>query len=142
MKRILLALLTLAAFSGATAETLDRRTPVTVSDTTRQMVLDEMRGFVEALGVIAGALAREDMAAVAAAAEPHGMRAMKKFPKPNMMEMPESFRAIGRTVHQDFDRLAADARGGGDVRQALVTVSQALAKCSGCHTAYRLQVRD
>ena len=141
MRRSLFVLLTFCVLSGASSATADERTPVVVSDTTRMMVLEEMRGFVEALAGITGALARGDVAAVADLAQPHGMQAMQAFPRENMMEMPESFRALGRAVHQDFDRLALDARAGATVGEALTTVSQALAKCSGCHVAYRLEPR-
>src|SRR5210317_1201649 len=107
MRRPLFALLTFCVVTGASSATADERTPVVVSDTTRMMVLEEMRGFVEALAGITGALARGDVAAVADLAQPHGMQAMQAFPRENMMEMPESFRMLGRAVHQDFDRLAA-----------------------------------
>ena len=141
MTRHLLPLVLLAATTAAQAAPADQRTPVQVSATTRQLVLEEMRGFVEALAGITGALARGEVAAVADLAQPHGMQAMQAFPRENMMEMPESFRALGRAVHQDFDALAAEARAGTDVGGALALVSQALAKCSGCHVAYRLESR-
>ena len=67
------------------------------------MVLEEMRGFVDALAGITGALARGESGAVAGIAQPHGVQAMQAFPRENMMEMPEAFRALGRAVHQDFD---------------------------------------
>lgn len=141
MTRHLLPLVLLAATTAAQAAPADPRTPVPVSATTRQLVLEEMRGFVEALAGITGALARGEVAAVADLAQPHGMRAMQAFPRENMMEMPESFRALGRAVHMDFDALATKARAGSDVGGALAIVSQALAKCSGCHVAYRLETK-
>ena len=142
MIRHLLPLILLVAASAPQAAPDDPRTPVPVSAETRQLVLQEMRGFVEALAGITGALARGEVAAVADLAQPHGMQAMQAFPRQNMREMPEPFRALGRAVHQDFDRLATDARAGVTVGEARATVSQALAKCSGCHVAYRLEVRE
>ncbi len=141
MHRSLLALLLMAAVTATSAATPDSRAPVVVSDATRMMVLAEMRGYVEVLAGITGALARGDVAAVATLAEPHGLQAMQAFPRENMMELPEAFRGLGRAVHKDFDSLAAAARAGTDVGGALTILSQALAKCSGCHTSYRLETR-
>ena len=146
MSRTLLAFLALMTLplTAAAAEYVPAgsRTAVAVSAETRERVLDEMRGYVQGLAGITGALARGDAKAAADLAEPHGMAAMEQFPRANMMELPEAFRGLGRAVHMQFDRFAAEAQGGANTSELLAILSGALARCSGCHAAYRLETRE
>ncbi len=141
MNRAVGILVLVASASAAQAAAVDERVPVPVTEPTRLLVLAEMRDYVEALSAITGALARGDMAAVAEAAERRGVVVMQQFPRERMMELPEQFRGLGRSVHEDFDALAAQARGGGEVAQSLSRLSQTLAKCAGCHASYRLEAK-
>jgi hypothetical protein len=56
------------------------------------------------------------------------------------MALPEHFRTMGMSVHDDFDAIARDAVALGDVSHTRVQPSVAPARCAGCHSAFRLEL--
>jgi len=121
---LLLVILAMAykfLIAGSTAVGDDRRIALRLEPAERALVLTEMRGFLGATQQIAAAAARNDAAAIAAAAK-----------------LPLEFKQLGHSVHQDFDRIALDAEALGDTRHALAQLGETLNKCVACHAMYQI----
>jgi len=138
---LLLVILAMAykfLIAGSTAVGDDRRIALRLEPAERALVLTEMRGFLGATQQIAAAAARNDAAAIAAAAKPMGMAAAGNVPAGLAAKLPLEFKQLGHSVHQDFDRIALDAEALGDTRHALAQLGETLNKCVACHAMYQI----
>ncbi len=130
-----------AAHTVFAAGTDDPRTAVPLTAEHQAFVLQEMRAYVLGIQSITAALAREEMPAVARAAQGMGRQTMKDAPKDLMGSLPKEFRELGMSVHMAFDQLAMDAQAMGDTRHTLGQLSEVMGRCVACHAAYRLSDR-
>jgi hypothetical protein len=137
MKKTLLLSLALVA-SSVVAEDLDKRQTLELAGPQREHVLEEMRALLSGTQQILDALSRDDMAVVARVARPLGMGMAHKAEDHLKGALPEAFMRLGMSVHQDFDRIAADAEAIKDPKLTLRQVSHTMSKCVACHAAYRL----
>jgi len=128
--------------AGSTEKADDGRVAVLVTSQERNMMLSEMRDFVAGLQAINGALAREDMRAVAAAARALGTVRTKGEPAALMAKLPLEFKQLGLGVHRDFDTIALDAERLGQPRHTLGQLSATLSKCVACHAGYQVKATD
>lgn len=117
----------------------DRRAVLELSETERAMILEEMRLFLVGVGKMTGALAREDMAAVAAEARELGVKMTHEVPPALREKLPQAFRQLGFSVHREFDALALDAESMKDPRHSLQQLSATLQKCASCHARYQIR---
>lgn len=129
-----------AALVASSAVAEDSRAPIRVNAAQQEMILEEMRDYVVALQKISGGLAAGDFEPVAEAAASMGRGRMTGERRRMAMALPEHFRMMGMSVHDDFDAIARDAEAMGDVSHTLEQVSATLAKCVGCHSAFRLEL--
>ena len=138
----------------------DPRQAVPVPAARREMILAQMRGFLQSVnGVLNGAMAG-DTAQMRAAAAAAGMAAMHRHqmtgggmgPGPHagmgqgtgpMMGggMPPAFMQLGHATHNGFDSLAAAIARGAGRDSALTRLGALTSQCVSCHAAYRLEVR-
>jgi hypothetical protein len=138
MKKI--ALLTLALFStNAFAEEIDHRRVLTLNETNRHLVLTEMRALFSGTQAILGALANDDMKAVAQAAKPLGMGMAHNAENHLHDALPKEFMMMGKTVHIAFDEIALDAETVKDSKHTLKQLNQAFGQCTACHSAYQIR---
>lgn len=56
-----------------------------------------------------------------------------------MAKLPLAFKNLGMSVHDDFDRLAADIDNGLTQRQVVQRLGATTTKCVACHSAFRLR---
>lgn len=134
---------TLALATGhgtAWADTTDARQVIALTAAQRAHVLGEMRALLSGTQAILAALAADDMAAVAREAEALGMQMGHKAENHLHDVLPPAFMQLGMAVHQDFDRIAADAESRKDVKNSLQQLSATLNTCAVCHEAYRIQL--
>lgn len=136
----LLATFLVVAFASA-AQAQDNRASIEVTEAQQQMILEEMRDYVAALQEIAGGLAREDYDAVAQAAHRMGRSRMTGERMQMARQLPDHFRMMGMSVHDDFDAIARDIVEIQDKDHALEQISSALGKCVGCHAGFRLELK-
>lgn len=136
--------LTVLAFStlSVTAPAMGQeREPLLLNEAHRQIVLAEMRGMLEGVQGIIGALSKADMETVAKLSTELGMGG----PKPPMelrRRLPDEFRKIGFQVHTAFDELAANARAGEDTPRLLNRLQHALSGCTACHCKFQITHAD
>jgi antitoxin component of RelBE/YafQ-DinJ toxin-antitoxin module len=119
----------------------DNRLPIEVTVPQQEMVLEEMRDYVAALQEITGGLAVSDFNKVAEAATRMGRGRMVGERMEMARQLPEQFRMMGMSEHDDFDAIARDAIDLQDKDHTLEQVSAALGKCVACHATFRLQLK-
>jgi hypothetical protein len=139
MNRILLILFFGLVASSALAEEVDKRQTLTITETQRGYVLEEMRALLAGTQSILEALSRDDMAAVAQHARLLGMGMAQKAEDHLKGALPKEFMQLGMSVHQDFDQIAADAESAKDPKQTLRQMSGAMDKCVACHATYQIR---
>lgn len=127
---------------GATAPASDGRTAVLMSPGERDLVLAEMRGFLEAVQRITAAVSRDDAAAVTAAAWRVGAAAQRGVPASLAGKLPVEFKTLGFDTHERFDQLAMDAEQFGDTGVVLPAFAELMNNCVGCHAVYRIDLED
>ena len=125
--------------TGSTDRAEDGRTAIILEPSERALVLREMRGFVAGLQLIADALARDDMKAVAKAAHGMGLAVAHDAPITMLGKLPLEFKTLGFSVHREFDTMAADAESLGDSKHCLTQLSDALQKCVACHGSFQIR---
>lgn len=105
----------------------------------RDLVLAEMRGFLESLQAITEGLAEKDMVAIYASAHEVGMINAQAVPASLMSKLPLDFKNLGMKTHQAFDGVAMEAKDMGDEHIILTKVSEIMLNCTACHAAFRLE---
>lgn len=127
---------------GTVTESADGRTAILLAGGERDLVLSEMRGFLESVqGIVAGASAG-DMKAVSAMARKVGAAAANEVPVSVMGKLPLEFKTLGLATHSAFDDLALEAEGLGNSEVALAALGKLLLNCTTCHAGYRLALED
>lgn len=125
---------------GEVAETVDGRTAILLEKHERDLVLSEMRTFLESVQQITGGISDKDMTRVAEAAQKSGMSSQADVPGSLVGKLPLSFKQLGFDTHTKFDELALDARDLGDRDHTLSQLTAILNNCVACHAAYRFEL--
>ena len=120
----------------------DGRTAIILSAGERDLVLAEMRGFLEAVETITVALGEKDMDAIASSAHAVGMVAAQAVPASLVGKLPLEFKSLGGATHKGFDALSLEARELGDEQVVLGKLGKLMSNCTTCHAAYRLVIED
>lgn len=130
---------TLAPASPANAQVVtDQRQAITLDPGERAFVLAEMRGFLQSVEGVVGALAADRVADAQGPAAKSGMSVMHSVPPTLPKKLPREFMMMGRATHQAFDALAQEAASMGDKTAVLKQLETILNTCNTCHSSYRL----
>ena len=125
--------------TSALASDFDKRQVLTITVLQRGHVIEEMSALLSGTQNILAALSNDDMAAVAQYASSLGMGMAIKAEDHLKGALPRDFMRLGTSVHQDFDKIAADAQPIKDPKHTLLQLSEAMGKCAACHAAYQLR---
>ena len=128
-------------FHGKVETAPDGRTAILLQPAERDLVLAEMRVFLESVQQINAAIAAGDMQQVASAARRSGRGAQQAVPGSLIGKLPLPFKRLGFDTHGKFDQLALDAEQLGDPDHALAQLGTLMQNCVSCHAAYRLEAR-
>lgn len=123
---------------GSTSQGQDGRTAVLLAPGERDFVLQEMRNLLQGVQEILDGINRGDSAQIVRAARGVGMASAADVNPALMTKLPLSFKQLGMSVHHDMDALAAAAEGGKSGPELQALLAPTLAKCVGCHAAWRL----
>lgn len=104
----------------------------------RDLVLQWMRMFLQAIHEITSALTREDWPRVAKSARAMGSGAANEIPPETVAKLPDDFKQMAGTVHTTFDMIALDAESMGDTNHTLTQLSRMLQTCNACHSVYQI----
>ena len=124
---------------GAVSPGDDGRTAIHMPASERDIVLVEMRGFLESVQEILAGVSEKDMNAVAEAAQKSGKAATKGIPVSLMGRLPLAFKQMGMATHKGFDALALEAKEIGDGQLILRKLSDLMVNCTSCHAGYKIE---
>ena len=122
---------------GETVAATDGRQALLLPPGERDLVLSEMRQFLETVQIIIAA-GEEDMASVVKAARKVGFAAQQGVPASLMKKLPLDFKQLGMATHKAFDQLAVDAQDLGDKQQVMEKLGELMNNCVACHRIYRI----
>jgi hypothetical protein len=134
---VVIAVMMFASGDKTTIAT-DGRQAIQLEPQQRDLVLAEMRTFVDSLRDITLALGTDNSAMFQKAALKVGLKAQEGVPLDMMKALPLGFKKLGMDTHQKFDDLAALAEQGAGTEELLTELSQLLNNCVACHAAYQL----
>lgn len=129
-------------FQGSVSKSTDGRMAIHLNASERDLVLEEMRAFLDSVQKITKGLSENDMELVVKYAKKVGRAAQGEVPGTLMGKLPMGFKKLGFDTHSKFDLLALDAESLGDRDHALNQLSTLMENCVACHTAHRLQVEE
>ena len=125
---------------GSTTESTDGRTEILLSDGERNLVLTEMRAFLNSVQQINQGLSENNMELVAEQARKSGKAAQAGMPGTLVGKLPLQFKKLGGDTHAKFDQLAMDADDLGDRDHVLQQLSTLMKNCVTCHATYRIDI--
>ena len=125
---------------GQVTDSADGRTAILLEGNERDLVLFEMRVFLESVQLITSGISENDMTRVANAARQSGSNAQMAVPGSLVGKLPLAFKKLGFDTHVRFDELALDAEQLGDRDHALAQLNAILMNCVACHATYRFEV--
>jgi hypothetical protein len=115
----------------------DGRRAVLLSKDERNLVLLEMRAWLQSSQGILAAATEKDFAAVINSAKASGMGAEANTPASLFRKLPFEMKALGFDTRKKFDDIAADAEKFKDSNRIIAKLSVAMNNCTGCHGTYR-----
>lgn len=136
---LLLGMVYKFVIEGSTEKSSDNRIAIQLTVTEKNLVLAEMRAFLESAQQITHGLSSGDMALVAANARRVGLAAQQGVPGSLMGKLPLAFKQLGRDTHEKFDLLALDAEQLEDANHTLSQLGTLMQNCVACHAGYRLE---
>lgn len=144
---LLLWLTTIAVFAwffvrGNTTAGTDGRTAIVLAPAERGLILSEMRALLSGVHDILDGISRNDRQQVASAARAVGMAAAADVNPALMTRLPLPFKQLGMSVHRDMDELATAAENGKPAIELQRMLTNTLAKCVSCHSAWQLKAAD
>ncbi|MGA7983050.1 MAG: hypothetical protein WCA32_22845 [Chromatiaceae bacterium] len=123
---------------GSVVPASDGRTAILLAPGERDLVLAEMRAFLQSTQTIIVSAARHDLAPAIRAAHQVGAQAQRAVPTSLMGKLPLAFKSLGLDTHRRFDQLAQNAQDLGDPTQTLSELGDLMNNCIACHAAYRI----
>ena len=129
-------------FQGSASEGTDGRMAVHLTSGERDLVLTEMRAFLESIQQVTKGITADDMKLVAESARKSGKAAQGAVPGTLVGKLPMAFKKLGFDTHAKFDQLALDAEEFGDSEHAMSQLSTLIDNCVGCHAAYRFDIAN
>ena len=124
-------------FQGAVEQSADGRQAIRLDDNERQLVLSEMRAFLESVQQITTGISENDMKLVVASARNVGLASQQAVPGSLIGKLPLAFKKLGRDTHAKFDEMALDAEQVEDSEHSLSQLGKLMHNCVACHAAYR-----
>ena len=125
---------------GSTTKSTDGRTEILLNDKERNLVLAEMRAFLNSVQQINQGISEDNMELIIESARKSGKAAQTGMPGTLVGKLPLNFKKLGGDTHKKFDELAMDAEDLGDRDHALEQLSTLMKNCVSCHATYRFSI--
>lgn len=115
----------------------DGRQAILLTKDERNMVLLEMRTWLQSSQGILAAVSEKDFGEMVRSAKASGMGAEAGTPASLFRKIPLEMKALGFDTRRKFDDIAADAEKYKDGDRIVAKLSVAMNNCTGCHGTYR-----
>ena len=125
---------------GKVAKIEDNRVAIQLTQSERDLVLLEMRVFLQSVQQITNGIVNDNMSTVVTAARKSGKDAAVAVPGTLIGKLPIGFKKLGFDTHAKFDGLALDAEQLGDGSHSLSQLNTLLENCVACHSAFKFEV--
>jgi hypothetical protein len=122
---------------GQTVPAPDGRTTVMLSEAERNQILTEMRHLLKSVHGVLQGVSSQDLSGAGRAARAAGMAMAADVNPALMAKLPLVFKAMGMSVHRDFDALADGIQSGERDEQILKRLTDLTSRCAACHDLYR-----
>ena len=126
--------------TGDVIKSEDGRLAVQLTIDERDLVLGEMRTFLESVQQITLGVATNDFAAASAAARQVGRAAQQDMPGTLVGKLPLEFKKMGFDTHAKFTQLALDAEQLEDSEHTMNQLAELLENCTACHSIFKFEV--
>lgn len=127
-------------FKGNTLPATDGRLSIALQAGERDLVLGEMRGFLQSVQAILAGIQNKDTKTIIEAARRAGATAQEAVPANLMGKLPMEFKKLGFDTHRKFDQLAMDVEQMENAGIALEQLATLMQNCVACHAAYRIDL--
>ena len=125
---------------GEVIEEPDSRTTILLTQKERDLVLFEMRVFLQSVQQITSGISADDMDLVASSARKSGRNAQIAVPGTLIGKLPIAFKKLGFDTHAKFDELALDAEQLGDGEHTVTQLGTLLENSVSCHSAFKFNI--
>ncbi len=125
---------------GNVAQLDDNRVAIQLTKSERDLVLTEMRIFLQSVQQITNGISNDELTLAADSARQSGSSAQIAVPGTLIGKLPIGFKKLGFDTHAKFDELALDAEQLGDSGHTLSQLNSLLENCVSCHAAYRFEI--
>jgi len=125
--------------SGDVEKSSDGRLAVQLTESERDLVLEEMRTFLESVQQITQGIADKDFVIAAEAARKVGRAAQQGMPGSLVGKLPLEFKKMGFDTHAKFTQLALDAEQLADSEHTMTQLSELLNNCTACHKIFKFE---
>jgi hypothetical protein len=122
---------------GQTVPGSDSRTAVVLAESERDQILAEMRHLLKSVHGILQGVSTQDLSGAGKSARAAGMGMAADVNPALMAKLPLAFKAMGMSVHRDFDGLADGIQSGERSEQVLKRLTELTSRCTACHELYR-----
>ncbi len=123
---------------GATSQ-VDQRVVIHLKEEERDLVLNEMRQFLNSVQNIIQGLSNDDFTLIHDAARASGNSVQRDMPGSLVGKLPLEFKTLGFDTHSRFDQIALDAESFSDKDHSLKQLSELMLNCLACHETYQFQ---
>lgn len=115
----------------------DTRTAISISEDNREIVMKEMRTFLEAVQHIQNGLIHDDFKQIETHAANSGRSVEQHVPGELIRSLPLSFKKLGYDTHDRFDKIARLAR---EKKKEEITkeLNGLLGNCTACHASFKI----
>lgn len=132
--------------NGWTTKGSDGRTEIVLAPSERDVVLTQMRQFMQAIHAVLADIGKADdhpaFEAAEAATRKVGMDSDKDVNPALLVKIPLAFKQMGMSVHHEFDGLADGMAQGETVAQIIRRLAAITSQCTACHQLYRISARE
>jgi hypothetical protein len=125
---------------GNVSDADDGRTAIMLSSGERNLVLKEMRAFLESVQQIVEAVPAGDLKSAEEAARRVGRVDLNDLPASLLRKLPAEVKALGLDTHGKFYKLANAIHDGMEREKILPMLADIMTICVGCHASYRIDL--
>ncbi len=132
-----IALIYFFVFRGDVIVLEDHRQAIVISKENKEVVLTEMRSFLESIQEINQGLIDNNVQMIIDAGTKAGNGVVEKVPKGLMRKLPIAFKRMGFATHDLFDEISQDAKDHFNAKKTQEKLAELLNNCVACHKTYK-----